>query len=99
MINPPYSNIIQNLIKESNIRLVHTDTDPETGAQTSNVVYLPDYKSVFNTLKKASVDIDKIESEDVELKELKTIVKSVFNRYRNYLRFKHPKEYKLLKNK
>lgn len=72
------------------------DIDPETGAISWDVNYVPAFDSVFrefDELRKAIAQLDQ-KTEDSVIDDIATNIKAEFNRYRTHLRKNYPDAYK-----
>ena len=73
-----------------------SDIDPETGAISWDIEYVPAFDSVykeFNDLKKAISKLD-IKTDDTVVDDIASKIKSEFNRYRTHIRKNYPEAYK-----
>ena len=75
------------------------DVDPETGAISWNIDYVPAFDSVFkefDELRKIMAQLD-VKVDDPIIDNIALNIKKEFNRYRTYLRKNHPEMYNQLK--
>ena len=73
-----------------------SDIDPETGAISWDIEYVPAFDSVykeFNDLKKAISKLD-IKTDDAVVDDIASKIKSEFNRYRTHIRKNYPEAYR-----
>ena len=82
--------------------------DPETGSSSSEVIYLPDFDLVYDTLEKAKEAMDEVASgkgvsepsmqaliaQDKVLDKISNDLRKIFNEYRTHLRKNYPNDYK-----
>lgn len=72
------------------------DIDPETGAVSWKVDYVPAFDSVFNdfdSLRKSIASLD-VKTDDKEIDDIAAKIKVEFNRYRTHIRKNYPDAYR-----
>ena len=93
-------------LNELKIKMVDLPPDPETGQIESEVMYLPDFETIYYGLEKALTEFKsllthnsieptmrvKIDN-DLRLNSLFKNLTSTFNQYRSHLKDNYPREY------
>lgn len=103
---------IKTVLDEVKIKLIPTDKNKDTGTQSDDVVYLPDFESLYGYLNRANEEVNDIiagkgladnervlVNADPKLKKFQAVINSLFNEYRTHLRTNYPNEYEQVKNK
>lgn len=82
--------------QKGGVKTTVKSVDPETGAVSWDVEYVPAFDSVyddFNKLRKSINALD-IKTDDAIIDDIAAKVKKEFNRYRTYIRKNYPEYYK-----
>ena len=87
-----------NPLLEKDFKFTDPEVDPQTGAITHTVKYLPNFKKAYDDLEDAKNSISSVASKDelmsdTQLKRIKDLVKDAFNKYRTHLRSNYKDEY------
>jgi hypothetical protein len=88
-----------------------TELNPEIGSSESEVIYLPDFDLVYDSLEKARNAMDEVANgkgvtdpnmkpilmQDQVLDKIADDLNNIFNKYRTHLRKKYPNDYERIK--